>query len=330
MARQAVTGAQTVTPFDADVVLANAPNGVWLDDAGVNAILVLSGAGSTYQGAASNGDLNLLERDGTLFRVGQGGGLDFNGLGWDGVGDGPMLRHASPNGMGKFTIPALSESGLDTDASRYSGLANWALLSDRYLQFDGNRVRAWPLPSGAASTERVIVSASVGPGGFIFPADLSSGNSLWWCVTPSTGLLYQYDAIAQAEVASMRSGFGSAFTWAAYSRKHDLFAVMRAGALVIYANEPAAASISAPGFGAGPNAGKQTALSSTLIGSENEPCAGRLVTLSVDAGGLSPTEDGDGASSVTVETDASGVASATFLAPYAASSGHTATAELVE
>ena len=320
MARQQIAGTFGITPDDGTVTAAqNITQTMWHDRLG--GMLAISGSGS---GPAS-GELWLIKPSGRLFRLGSRG-MNWGGIGWS-YDDKLWLKSAGgPNGHYQINAPALDYGGTSyTDASLYSGVSNYARLAARFIQWDGNRVRAWPLPSGAASTELAIVSASAGPGGIIFPYKVSGGDSLWWLATPSTGLLYLYNAVTMTEVTAARSSFGSAFAAASYSRKHDVFAVLYGTTTLtmnLFANEPAAYLLYAPEFDpASPVNGKTAELSAELVGSNGEPCADRLITFAVAVGSVDRA---------TVLTGADGVARTTYRAPFGSSSGNAVTAELVE
>lgn len=198
-----------------------------------------------------------------------------------------------------------------------------ALLADRALTFDGYRVVAHGLSVPSTLTVEHTVFAAVSGGGAIFPADLA--RQRWWLLSLGTGDVALYDAAVKAEVAGARTSLGTGpIRAAAYSRKLGLFFVVRRATvdqLYVYANEPAASSISAPTFSAAPRAGALRTVRSRVTGAHGEPCAERVVTFSASAGSL------DRAS---VETGADGWAETTYRAPAGAVTGASVTATLVE
>ncbi len=216
------------------------------------------------------------------------------------------------------------------DAVGWTGLAvdSQAVLADRSLCYKSGRIYVGTrtTPPNAETIETSI--GDVPGAGLMLPAELG-GRSRWWCVDLGTGRVYQYDAIAKAEILGKRTGFGSAVSGAGYSRKHGVFVVLRRDAgrgvdqLYVYATEPVAAAIAAPVFagGAAPARGRAAAVSSRVLGSYGEPCAGRVVTFAATVGRFSRAG---------VETDADGWARTTYRAPLAATAGAVLSATLVE
>lgn len=283
--------------------------GVWVDS--LSAILVVLDSDST-----TAFDLCLLKQDGVLFRIGKRG-KQWQGVGWS-YDDYPCLATISPDTVSKVLIPSTLE--LFTETRTLSDVSGFALMSDRYLTFDGNDVIKQTF-AGVSSVEKVITTLQPGPGS-IFPYNISNGNQLWWLVDRGNGKIYLYDATAKVELSAYRTSFGlSDITMPAYSRKHNWFSCLDSdGKLCIFANERKAYALSDPVVVA-PIAGKKSLVYAILTGSNGEACPNRVITFAVNAGTLSMPK---------VTTNAAGVASTEFDAPFDAIAARTANATLVE
>lgn len=288
--------------------------GVWDDRFG---IITIAGTGSTYNAVSIVGDIVILKPDGLVFRIGQRGRA-FTGVGWSYADDMIVLRGTAPNGISRILLPSLAE----TDSNTAITFTNFALMPDRVLRFTGNNVTWDPIGGGATTTECVINTLQPGPGRII-PADFTKGQSLWWLIDCGNGKIYLYDAILKAEVSGKRTIFaGGACTCPVYSRKHNIWGNIIGGALTIFANEPEAASVSAPTFSSAPVNGKtRRTISATVLGSVNEPCPDRNVTFSATVGTIPEP---------TVKTNALGVATTYYYIPFGSSAGQTLTATLTE
>lgn len=262
-------------------------------------------------------ELDLVQLTGRVVRVGSGS--LWAGLGWS-HDDRLCLVDRDSNRWRRVTMPACG----DVDAGvvlppRF----NVAMLADRALWFDGADVRAHLLSNPSSDSVECSILGSA-DGGAIFPADLQAQR--WWVVRHLTADVALYDAKAKAEVPGRRTRLGAGpLMAAAYSRALDLFfAVRLAGAvrqLSVYANEPAAATLSAPTFSATPRAGSLRTVRSRVLGSNGEPCADRVVTFSATTGTFERPS---------VETAVDGWAETTYKAPAAPATGASVTATLVE
>jgi len=311
MMLQPVAGPLPLAPRDAAYPTVVPTHGIWVDALG--GILAVSGAGST-----SAGDVSIIKPDGTIFRIGHGSRA-WLGMGWS-YDDALYLESGvAPPQASRIGIQGLVEQDLITTP----GLGSFAVMSDRWLTFDGNNVVAHPF-SGGSSVERAITTLQPGPGR-IFPADLSLNR--WWLVGCGNGKLYLYDARSsvKAEVAGRRTAFEDGlFPYEiglpAYSRKHDLFSILYGGDLYLFADAIKAATVSEPEITLA-SAGKPGLIVAILTGDHGEPCPGRKVTFSVSDGDLPRP---------TVVTNAAGVAQTEYLAPQNHSEDNLVTATLVE
>lgn len=293
--------------------------GAWDDRFG---IIAIAGAGSTYDGSSIQGDIIIVKPDMTCIRIGQRGRA-WTGVGWSYPDDMIMLRGSSPNGVSRILLPSLAETDSDTGWTE----TNFAYMpadavAARYLRFNGNNVTYDLVSGGGTVVECVINTGQPGPGR-IFPADFSKGQSLWWLVDCGNGKIYQYDALAKAEVAAKRTIFaGGACTCPVYSRKHNVFGNIIGGGLAIFANEPSASTIATPTFSSSPTAGKRRTISTTVLGTIGEPVIGRIVRFTATNGTIDVPN---------VATNSSGVASTYWKATFSAAAGpETLTATLTE
>ncbi len=242
---------------------------------------------------------------------------------WYGVGWSHDDRPCAGDAWRKVHIPSTRDLG-----AAWSGpTGTIALMQDRALAFNGANVTAAPVPGpGGASLEAAIFGTP--GGGSIVPYDLRAGRQLWWVINLSTTQIALYDAVAKAEVAGRRSSLGGGALRAfAYSRALGLFLAVRRDSgrgvdqLYAYADEPVAATVTAPTFSAPPRAGALRTVRSQVVGSDQEPCPERVVTFSATAGSF---DQGS------VATDAGGWAEAIYRAPGAPVTGAGVTATLVE
>jgi hypothetical protein len=289
---------------------------VWVEGLG---LVVIAGAGSSH-----GGDLYAIQLNGKALRIGQR--LAWTAIGWRHApldaarNDLPVLARASSAEVVRLpsTTPVLAlPSGLAYP------FAPFAALADRLVAFADGILYATPLDGGPVVQEAMLEVLS--GAGQVMPANLGAGSD-WWCAHPGTGKLYRYDAIAGAEVASRRTSLGGSFHCCGYSRKHAVFVALRPDAgvykLSVYANEPKAATLSAPAFSSSPvRRGRAYEVSARLLGDLGEPCPGRVVSFTATHGEVDPTG---------VETDADGWARSTYRAPRVAVAGAQLTATMVE
>lgn len=283
--------------------------GVWDDSLG--GICCVADTGSTNVGT-----LALIKPDGKYVQYGRRS-VTYTHIGYS--HDGYIATRTSGL-IGQRTDPRAT---LPIGTARTANATgSFAMLSDRFLYFDGKNV-TYATFGGSTGTAAVI-NAAGGSAGSIFPYNLAGGNNLWWLCDHTNGYLYLYNATAVAKVADYDSGFGGAVVFATYSRKHNVFGVVMNSlptTLKLFANVPQAASISTPTMSASVIVGIRNTCSVTVLGSNSEPCPNRAVTFSSDAGAF-PVP--------TVLTNASGVASATFEPPWSWVETITITATLTE
>lgn len=272
---------------------------------------------------AYQGHFYAIQLTGKAVRFGRGS-LNVIGLGWS-RDDKPVLRVAGSIGS-RSQLP--STAVIDPWRVDLTG-QSWQ--PDRHLSFSGQRVSMRGLSSeygdetGSGFVEAVFEDDIVGAGTML-PYNLEGQRNLWWCVNLETGRVHLYDAAAKLEVAGKRTSLGANIRCVGYSRKHDLFFVVRrvvdVDQLSVYANEPVAASISAPVFDPPiVKRGSTNALRSRVLGADGEPCSERNVEFTVTAGSIELA---------VVATDVDGWAETTFHAPLVTSVGETATATLLE
>lgn len=162
--------------------------------------------------------------------------------------------------------------------------------------------------------------------GYVLPYKATATQQLWFACSP-TGVLWQYDAVANTIVAGSKTSIGVWTVGCAYSKAHDLlFKVVRGATaadpdqLYVYANEPQASTLTPPAFATTPpRRGQRVKVTTRVLGDQGEPCGGRVVQFSAVAAQIE---------SAAVETDATGTATATFRAD--APGPATVTATLVE
>lgn len=312
--RSLVAGPIAIVPLDGETLVVAGGAACWVEGLG---LVVIAAAGSTHVG-----ELYIVQLGGQAVRL--GGRRGIGGSGWTGFGwaypDDVPVGWQNVWGFAKMRLPstALLSSGYTAGLSSGS---SFALMPDRLLHAAFGKILATLLAGGASAVETVLDASVVDTAGSVVPADLAGGKSVWWVVFRSSGKVFQYDAIAKAEVAGVRTSLDPGNTVVAYSRKHDLFVTIRAGSLYVYANEPVAASITAPQFSAAPARGGVRTLRARVLGDLGEPCVGRVVGFAVTNGALERAA---------VQTDAAGWASTTHRAPLSTASGATATATLVE
>ncbi|HEY6008530.1 MAG TPA: hypothetical protein VIU40_09440 [Geobacteraceae bacterium] len=218
------------------------------------------------------------------------------------------------------------------NSETYTGINGTVVLSDRSLSFDGQTVRGWPITnyvgSGIGTIELNLGAGwSQAQGGLIFPRNAEANQ--WWLCNLYDGRIVLYDATAKA----LMTGFGGRVSTTlplravGYSPSLDVFITLswdagRTTAVMnYYANEPVAATVSAPVFSAPPRAGSFRKVKSQVLGDANEPCTGRVVTFSATVGTI-PTPS--------VETDTTGWAETDYISPMTPATGETVTATLVE
>lgn len=286
-------------------------------DVGVGMATWVDGWGLAVMG--SGFEVDLVQLTGRVVRVGSAW-PGWSGIGWS-HDDHPCLTDRFSSRWRRVSFPACGD--------REAGVVlpprlNVAMLADRVLWFTGTDVRAHLLSSPSIDAVECTVLAGAGSG-MIFPADLQAGR--WWVVNLQTAELALYDAVAKDEVAGFRTSLGAGpLTGAAYSRALDLFFATRyvggVHQLSVYANEPVAASISAPAFTpSAPRAGSLRTVRSRVLGDLSEPCGGRVVTFSATVGSFDRAA---------VETGPDGWAETIYRAPAGPSTGASVTATLVE
>ncbi len=211
------------------------------------------------------------------------------------------------------------------------GPNSYGQLSDRRIYASGGYVTAATFDGtnwhGNISEYRVIGASD------LFMTHSAKGtvpslndHSLWWLFERATAKLYLYDATTKAEVTARRTSLGTRFVTGGYSRRHDLFVVVRNDGgtfnLYVYANEPVATSLAAPSFAFVPRRGCPVQVMSRVLGDLGEPCAGRVVSFSATHGYIAPSS---------VVTDADGYARSTYQPPFTAPGGNeTLTATMTE
>jgi hypothetical protein len=310
-----VAGPIPISAYDVrEAFVARAASALWVE--GLGLVLIADG------GAENAFALYALQLDGRAIRIGKR--LSWGGIGWahDGLGGGaaevPCLASGN-NTWFRARLPTTAP--LEAPHEGTAARASFAVLPDRVIWFGNDEVR-WAPHDGAVpdQPEAAMPGNTVGTGS-VMPARLSASESLWWLANLESGRLFLYDAVAKVDVPERRTSLGAAFRAAAYSRKHDLFFVVRDDGLHVYANEPAAASVSVPVFSSAPAVGAARELSAQVLGDLGEPCVGRVVDFEVTAGSVERAA---------VETDADGWARTSYRAPLAPVAGATATARLVE
>lgn len=287
----------------------------WIEGLG----LVMIADGANENAAA----LYALQLDGRAIRIGRR--LSWAGIGWahDGLGGsgGWALSCLATSAPSWLRVALPTTAPLEVAHLGAAARASFAVLPDRVIFFSSDRVYRLPHDGTVPEVIEAVIPGNTVGDGCIMPAELSATTSLWWLANRASGQLFMYDAIAKADVAARRTSLGAPFVAAAYSRKHDVFFVVRADGLHVYANEPAAASVSVPVFSSPPARGALREVSARVLGDLGEPCARRVVDFAVTAGSVDRAA---------VETDADGWARTTYRAPLAAAAGVSVTARLVE
>lgn len=293
----------------ADLDLGTWQSALWLDTLG--GLVVGAGAGGLY----------LLKLDGSAIRLSKmpGGSNVWAGVGWHQAKNAPIVV----SGGGGWRARHLPSTGPLTDSVE-NGVSGMVALPDRIVRFQAGRVYTGAYGALPGTIEKALSNQSTaGTNGAMLPAEARVPCERWWCAAPGDGRLRLYNTTSKLEERAVRVPSG--FTAIGYSRKHDIFAVVRGSAgsyvLDVYANEPVAASMSAPALAPSARRGALSKASVTVLGADGEPCAGRVVTFAVTAGSVDPQA---------VETNASGVASTTYRAPSPAVAGVVLTATLLE
>jgi hypothetical protein len=273
-------------------------------------------------GVAENAfSLYALQLDGRAFRLGKRLSWDGIGLAHDGLGGSAAERPCLASGARWFRAALPTTAPLEAMHVGAAARASFAVMPDRVIYYAAGRVFWLPYDGSVPAEIEAELPGGTPAAGCIMPARLSASECLWWLANRETGALFLYDAVAKVEVAARRTSLGAAFRAAAYSRKHDLFFVVRDDGLHAYANEPAAASVSVPVFSSPPARGAVRELAARVLGDQGEPCGRRVVEFEVTAGAVEREA---------VETDADGWARTTYRAPLVAVAGASVTARLVE
>lgn len=314
-------------------IVARDPGDYFLASLGSGAVVWVEGVGllavsdwQAHAGASLHlSNLYTIRLDGSAIRVSSR--QPYWALGWHfnaadpTAGDLPLVggRTTTQRMRVPATLPVEAAWGYP------AGWGGFVDLADRVLWFWNGKIRTGVRNVIAGTDEAAIWLGGAGP---LIPADLGA-KSLWYAVDTASGRVALYDAIAKAEIVAGRTGFGSAVGAAAYSRKHGLFFVVRRDSgrsppvdqLYVYANEPVAASVSAPTLSGSPLRGRTYTASARVLGDLGEPCAGRVVVFTATHGSVVTAG---------VETDATGWARTTYRAPLAATGGVGITATLTE
>ncbi len=323
-------------PLEAAVLVTTSPppgawgsglSGFWEDGRG---LWFVSDTGSTHAG-----EIYLVHLDGKAVRVGYRMTYSIRGLAQ--APDEGLEVLAYDPGYDKWFkthLPVMDEVGpIHTE-----GQPGDVVLADRYLWCSWGpggssaSVSSYSYPTSHSNgVEHTFTGTASGSGNpALFDAGLVSGHRCLWCLDKGSGSLLHYDATARTEGPAARTSLGSGVRLAGYSVKLGLFVAVRRDTtrtpnvdqLYVYANEPVAASISAPSFSPAPARGGSSLLSSRVLGTLAEPCAGRNVAFTVSSGSLE--------SSVTA-TDSEGYARTRWFGPTdGAPQGATATATLTE
>lgn len=319
---------------------------IWSDQHGVLVVSFwsVSGGGShagTYQG------LCIVRPDGELLMVSRNHqGTPAGPIGFGSVAEtgeiSAMWTDATYGGPRWALLEPLMGSERDTyrPCGRGCISTGFGVLPDRLItafDFEGDEVpRIYTAPLSDAGTDPWDVEYTFASpiGDWVEPwlvyagRDASNGHHLWWVADSYTGLLMQYDSTAQEEVG-VRSSFGSDgdfFHSIAYSTKHRLFYLLQWGSagfkrLQVFSTEVAATDIADPTLAGTLVRGGRVLASTTVTGSDGEPCPGRNILFETTVGSMV---------AAVVETDADGVATAVLQAPDATSTGNTLTVTLLE
>ncbi len=301
----------TLDPMESTLLVTQG-RGIWLDGLG---FLVQSDLGSTHES-----ETYLLQPDGRGVRLGYQRSSPPT-LGWS-CADNKLVLGWGIYGWFKTSAPAFP-----TGATRAAWMSSsFGVLPDRAIAFDGQHIFFGGLDTndGLNTIEYIFADGTPNSLSMIAYAGQVGSMQHWWCLS-SAGDVRRYDSTNKVAVGH-RTAIGGAWRVAGYSRKHDLFCAVRRDSgvdqLYWYANEPVAATISAPSFATAPKRGEAVLVSSQVLGALGELCPGRDVQFSASVGSVDPT---------CVATDATGTATTRYYPPAgSAPSGATITATMPE
>jgi hypothetical protein len=185
---------------------------------------------------------------------------------------------------------------------------------DRYLSVFSGNVLWKPLDaSGSFATEATLTNAGSGD-----PTVSLARKDGVICIVYAGGQIVYYDTVAKAQ-ASGRAVIG-ANQGAWYSRKHDIFVALNAGAIKVYANAVRPAVLANPVAVDALTKGRVSSVKVLLQGDSSDPCAGERIEWSLTGVGALALEQS--------VTDADGWAYNEYLAPVTSTGSATIQAQV--